>query len=69
MPVIDLEMVTCRDILGTDRCVRLESSLNTVLRILHDKSNGMGLRLRSDPWPRNSICCGATKKKKKADNI
>ena len=21
--------------------------------------------LRSDPWPRNSICCGAAKKKKK----
>ena len=23
------------------------------------------LRLRSDPWPRNSICCGAVKREKK----
>ena len=26
---------------------------------------GLQLRLRSDPWPRNSMCCGAVKKKKK----
>ena len=26
---------------------------------------GSQLRLGSDPWPRNSICCGAAKKEKK----
>ena len=28
-----------------------------------------GTVLGSDPWPRNSICCGAAKKKKKKKNV
>ena len=57
-------------VLGTQGCRFDPQPVNWVKDLALSKVwLGSQLKVRSDPWPRNSVCCGAIKKEKKKTHL